>query len=344
MIQEIQKKADSKPLLTIAIPTYNRARYLGELLAALFDQLVPEPRVELLISDNASPDETPSVIREYQERGLQLRNIRNEINIGPDANFLQCFEQSQGKYVWIFGDDDILVPGGLAAILSHLERRVYDLVYLSSFPLVDSYQPRQSSAKAKAIELQDPKLFASYVHIFFTFISGNIVNKERVQAQKQSSFDLLLGSNLMQLGWTYAALNGFDCGLFISDKLIGARVDNTGGYKLMEVFGSTLKSVTERWLNSKDLRHIIYNGTLQRFWPGMMVQYKVTAANFGNEANPNHVLSPVFGDNLRYWTFVYPTILLPYRLAAFWLLLVRIVNRVDRACGFVLVRGGKFVK
>ena len=44
-----------RPLLTIAIPTYNRSEYLAQLLTALAPQLAREPRVELLISDNASP-------------------------------------------------------------------------------------------------------------------------------------------------------------------------------------------------------------------------------------------------------------------------------------------------
>jgi hypothetical protein len=49
----------SRPLLTIAIPTYNRCRYLEELLLCLQPQLVEQPRVELVISDNASAADAP---------------------------------------------------------------------------------------------------------------------------------------------------------------------------------------------------------------------------------------------------------------------------------------------
>ena len=103
-IEEMGSPYGAKPLLTIAIPTYNRARYLKELLTVLFDQLRDEPRVELIISNNATPDETPAVVNEFVKRGLQVRYLCNETNIGPDANFLQCFEQARGKYVWILGD------------------------------------------------------------------------------------------------------------------------------------------------------------------------------------------------------------------------------------------------
>src|ERR1700751_3880179 len=105
--------------LTIAIPTYNRASCLGELLSALADQLQNEPRVELMISDNASPDATSQVVQDFMLRGLNIRYIRNTQNIGADANFLQCFEQARGKYVWLLSDDDLIVPGGIAKIVRY---------------------------------------------------------------------------------------------------------------------------------------------------------------------------------------------------------------------------------
>ena len=121
MGEELQESEISKPLLTIAVPTYNRAWCLRELLPLLVDQLTDEPRIELLISDNASSDDTPSVVGEAAAQGLRARYIRNDQNVGPDANFLQCFEQARGKYVWLFSDDDLIVPGGLAKILKYCE-------------------------------------------------------------------------------------------------------------------------------------------------------------------------------------------------------------------------------
>ena len=60
MAQKLQPDRVTKPLLTIAIPTHNRASCLKDLLILLADQVKSEPRIELIISDNASPDETPS--------------------------------------------------------------------------------------------------------------------------------------------------------------------------------------------------------------------------------------------------------------------------------------------
>lgn len=325
-----------KPLLTIAIPTYNRERYLQELLSILLEQIADEPRIELIVSDNASPDGTPSVVEEYQRRGLQIRSIRNETNIGADANFLQCFEQARGKYVWIFGDDDIIVPGGIAMIFSYLESKDFDLVYVCSFPIANSVRSHALRSINSATEFDDAESFVKRIHIYFTFISGNIINKDRLQSRVPDLFSKLLGTNLVQLSWTYTALNGFRRGLYIQDKLVGARVDNTGGYRPTEVFGSTLKRITEQSLHSPRLRKLILNGTVQRFWPGMLLNYRKTSQVFEKDASPAKSLTAVFKDNPRYWFFVYPILALPNVPGTCWFFMIRVLNRIDKALGFIL--------
>ncbi len=77
------ESGSESPVLSIAIPTYNRARFLDRLLSALDDQLRLQPGVELIVSDNASPDETPQIVstlirpnretRRDLEMGLRFR-------------------------------------------------------------------------------------------------------------------------------------------------------------------------------------------------------------------------------------------------------------------------------
>jgi abequosyltransferase len=320
--------------LTIAIPTYNRASCLRDLLSVLAVQIKDEPRVELLISDNASPDETPSVVQGFAAHGVGIRYVRNAQNIGADANFLQCFEQARGKYVWLFSDDDLIVPGGVAKILAYCEAADYDLISLSNYPFRDAHKPRPADRGYDAIDISDPRTFAKRVHVFFTFISGNIINKHTVLAAGPKPFSDLIGTALVQLGWTYTALNRFTRGLCIREKLVAVRLNNTGGYKLFQVFGATLMTITRKWLESPTLGQIVINGTLQRFWPLMLFQYKKSAGSFMDTAKPQTVLTPLFKDTFRYWVFAYPIVVLPYYLAAGWLFIVRIINRLDKAAGY----------
>ena len=91
-------KIMSDYLLTIAIPTYNGAKTIRNALDILLPQCTDE--IELVISDNTSTDETPEIIPEYQKL-YPIRYIRNKINIGPDANFLQCMKLASGKFTYL---------------------------------------------------------------------------------------------------------------------------------------------------------------------------------------------------------------------------------------------------
>ena len=84
MCEETQQH---RPLLTIAIPTYNRAWCLRDLLSSLASQLKDESRVELIVSDNASPDETPSLVQDFVARGLRVRYLRNAENTRSRRKF-----------------------------------------------------------------------------------------------------------------------------------------------------------------------------------------------------------------------------------------------------------------
>lgn len=336
--EKLSRPETAKPLLTIAIPTYNRASFLRELLAVLAPDLKDEPRVELIISDNSSPDETSSVVQAFIACGLRVGYIRNVQNIGADANFLQCFERARGKYVWIFSDDDLIVPGGVAKILSYCEDAEYDLMWVSSYPFGKSHIPLAVKARRDAVEISDPVAYVKRIHVFFTFISGNVINKDTVLAAGPKAFSGLVGTSLAQLGWTYTALNRFTRGLYIREKLVAMRANNTGGYKLFQVFGPTLAKITRNWLTSANLGRIVMNGTIQRFWPMMLLEYKKSARSFADDVKPQVPLSALFKDNFRYWVFVYPAIVLPSPLDSAWVLFVRILNRLDKLAGFPMLR------
>lgn len=108
--------------LSICIPTYNRAAFLKELLPEVLGQIarVLSGEVELVISDNASTDGTSEYLRSIDN--AHLRWWTNDENIGGDRNFLKCVAEAKGKYVWLFGDDDVLPKDSVARVLDFLRR------------------------------------------------------------------------------------------------------------------------------------------------------------------------------------------------------------------------------
>ena len=93
------------PLVTLAIPTYNRAAsYLPIALHSALKQNYPE--LEILVSDNASTDHTRALIAGIKDP--RLRYFRHESNIGQKGNYNFCIEQAKGSYLLLLHDDDAI--------------------------------------------------------------------------------------------------------------------------------------------------------------------------------------------------------------------------------------------
>ena len=127
--------SSAKVALTIAIPTYNRQRYLAELLPELVAQCKEEvnvgPGVEVLVIDNASTDSTSAYVTDNFPN--DVRYFRNDTNIGGDANFIECVRKSSGSYVWLFGDDEIINKNAVASLLELIQKRPALIITGSDF-------------------------------------------------------------------------------------------------------------------------------------------------------------------------------------------------------------------
>lgn len=307
-----------RPLLTIAIPTYNRSRYLAELLTVLAPQLRNHPEIELFISDNASPDDTQQVVERFRTEGMECRYLRNEENIGSDPNFLQCFQEARGRYFWMVGDDDILVPGSVEKIAALLSGADYDVVFARPYGFRERYDEVviRDPLGRSAIAIEDGGLFTSFTGTMLTFISAVIVNRERFFAIGAPDPARLVGTNLIQFGWVLPLLQSFRRGLIVYGGQVAGREANSGGYSLSGVFGRNLRQITSALLgNDSDLAACIVNKTLRTWFPGVVVQWrKSEGGSFGSQKF-HELLKPIFGSNIRYWIFVFPAIKAPLGIA-----------------------------
>jgi glycosyltransferase involved in cell wall biosynthesis len=110
----------SNPILTIAIPTFNRGIWLDKSLDILQQELnMVSQQVEVIISNNASTDNTNLVISKHNTGNL-FTFFEQESNIGAVKNITFLTEQAKGKYLWILGDDDFIYKGFLLCLLEIL--------------------------------------------------------------------------------------------------------------------------------------------------------------------------------------------------------------------------------
>lgn len=96
------------PKLSIVIPTYNRAELLRECLTSM--QHAPAD-CEIVVLDNASPDNTPQLVQEFAVKDSRIRSIRHDQNLGPMVNFEKALAAGRGEYICLTCDDDIFLPG-----------------------------------------------------------------------------------------------------------------------------------------------------------------------------------------------------------------------------------------
>jgi glycosyltransferase involved in cell wall biosynthesis len=110
------------PILTIAIPTYNRYETICANISRLVPQLTPD--VCVLVIDNASTDKTQDLKPwlESNHPNTNIRVVRNITNVGAGANVTRIFELVETPWVWTLMDDDPVHPGAVAGILDAIAR------------------------------------------------------------------------------------------------------------------------------------------------------------------------------------------------------------------------------
>ena len=127
--------------LSICIPTYNRSAYLRTALDTLAAADLGFG-YEIVISDNASTDDTADVVRDYIGRGLPIRYLPCPVNAGPASNFLNALRQARGAYVVYQGDDDLLIGSGVRDAVAYLDANPDVVAVQAPWYLYDEVEDR----------------------------------------------------------------------------------------------------------------------------------------------------------------------------------------------------------
>jgi glycosyltransferase involved in cell wall biosynthesis len=106
------------PLITIAVPAYNRPDMLAETLASIAAQTAAVP-LEVIVCDDGRMAQTRAVVARFRREGY--RYLANPVTLGAVANWNRCLALARGKFVMVLHEDDILYPWYLASILPRLE-------------------------------------------------------------------------------------------------------------------------------------------------------------------------------------------------------------------------------
>ncbi len=178
-------------LMSIAIPAYNSAEYIGDTIESLLAQTYGN--LEIVIVDDNSSDETYSVIEKYAAADSRIRIFKNEKNLGMAGNWNRCLQLCHGDYLKLVCADDLLAPDMVAKEIAALEANPEAVMVSSDTKLVDSNDKYCGMHKRyRKSGLVDGKKLVR--HCFFTrdILGAPMANTFRREAYEKSggfSFD-----------------------------------------------------------------------------------------------------------------------------------------------------------
>ncbi|NHI92304.1 MAG: glycosyltransferase [Candidatus Lokiarchaeota archaeon] len=123
-------------ILTIGLPVYNGEDYLASALDSLLNQTFKN--FKLIISDNASTDNTENICRNYSRKDSRIYYIRNKFNIGPANNFQKVLDMSDTQYFMWAAHDDLREPTFIEDLIGVLEKNHNIILASSNFDFIDN--------------------------------------------------------------------------------------------------------------------------------------------------------------------------------------------------------------
>lgn len=183
-IEPITKTNITSILVSVVILTFNQEKMILNCLDSVRKQTYSN--IELIISDDASTDNTCNIIEEWLQQNrkqfFQVLVIKNVTNIGISANHTLAVSKANGKYIKYLGGDDILHPMAIEKMLNYVEANKYDWIVCRIATFQDSIQ------ESRNLKIS-PVAFWAFMRgrkiQLFTMFYGNYIPAPGVFIRKQ---------------------------------------------------------------------------------------------------------------------------------------------------------------
>lgn len=218
------------PLVSILIPTYNRASFLREAIRSAVAQT--HRNLEILVLDDASPDETAAVAAGFAQ-DLRVQYIRHQENLGITGNWRAGIQIAQGEYFCFLHDDDTFEPSFIEKLVAPMQDDLSLILAFSDHWVTDAEGNRLADASDAASQrfgrthLQEGRLldFASSalvnksLPVGATLFRKSMVSSKFVAEQAKGAIDAWLFYQCVKSGHT---------GYYIPERLMNYRTHSGG--------------------------------------------------------------------------------------------------------------------
>jgi glycosyltransferase involved in cell wall biosynthesis len=169
------------PLVSVIMPSYNHARFIGESIESVLDQDCQD--LELVIVDDASADDSRRVIEAYQTKDSRIRAFFHETNMGIAKTVNEAFDATRGRFVAHISSDDLWVKHKLQRQLAILEEDD-NLVVYGDIQSIDAEGDAIASEKAKQRKRPEAKRSGD---ILPDLIEGNFVGGQSMIYKRENA-------------------------------------------------------------------------------------------------------------------------------------------------------------
>jgi len=256
-----------KPLLTIAIPTYNRLKLLDETLQSVLRQVTPQ--VEILVCSNASQDGTDDLMEGYCKKYEFIRYLKSDINRGIDANIHKCTEEARGEFVHLLSDDDILLPGAIDELLRKIEG--YPETDFFYFNVRSFHAPFRGESYcdppfevADDILFDDKNAFVEQIGVFATLVSAFVLRRSVWNSVPDKGS--YIGTDIYLTYVLFQHIARSRSSMFLKKAGVAIRAEYTGNYRIFYAFayqwGRLLLHVAPSWGYDRPCMKRIFRKTI----------------------------------------------------------------------------------
>ncbi len=268
----------SKPLLSICIPTYNRADKLYHSLEKILASISSHSsQIEVIVSDNASDDSTQEIIAKLKKQYPILQNYRNSENLGFNCNIFALSDKyATGKYLWILGDDDFIDACAVNTVIEIIKQNPLIEFIGLNFRLLQtneavSWNKEPNDLRIKLTTVEHVIDMQSRTeNILTTFLSCNVVLRDKFAAFDKSVFSTESWDNYMSV-FPHAYINAKTIypkhlAAYISTPLMSVCIHQKNwDDKLAELHLSSIVHIYKHYIecgyiNMKNSRKVIIKG------------------------------------------------------------------------------------
>lgn len=240
------------PILSICIPTYNRARYLKKSLNSIVEQEIFQKTsdVEIIISDNCSTDNTRQVVERFVEQyGDKVKYFCNEKNLN-DKNIELSLLRGTGAFLKVQNDTILMHQNSLSEMVNFI------ITNLKTKPIL--FFLNKNNIKDKISNFSNSDEFISHISFFSTWIGGFGMWKEDFDFLQDFSKEA--EKKIPQTDVIFRLLSFKKHSSVLNTQLVSVqRVNKKGGYNIAKVFSKNYLDILKDAVSKKIISATTYD-------------------------------------------------------------------------------------